>query len=407
MPQLGSSESSAVQSSLPSRDLSRARVRVLANAKTARVHTTVCPTVPEMLLFRVMRNGSVSGTALLAELEGQLRGRLPSTWTLRLRREAREHPGPRPAAVLELGGPTGDKARVMIEYKTQILPRDVSRAVEQAKAFQGDAVMLAAPFLGRRTRELIAEQADGYADATGNLRLRLDRPALFIEVQGAESNPWREPEGPLKTLKGPGAGRVVRALSEISPPYGVRQLAKLSGASASTTTRVLALLDREALVTRDELARVVSVDWSKTIRRWAQDYSLLHSNRTSMWIEPRGLTALLNRLRDAKFTYAVTGSLAAAARGPITAPRLAIAFVADAALAAERLRLRPAESGANVMLAEPYDRIAFERTWKRESVVYAGMAQVAADLLTGPGRSPAEGDEVLRWMEANESAWRT
>ncbi|MEO9048345.1 MAG: hypothetical protein ABI334_01865 [Candidatus Dormiibacterota bacterium] len=265
---------------------------------------------------------------------------------------------------------------------------------------------MAAPFLGPRTREVISEEAEGYGDATGNLRLRLDRPALFVEVTGAESNPWREGEEPLRTLKGPGAGRVVRALCEIAPPYGVRQLAKLSAAPASTTSRVLALLDREALLTRDEKARIVSVDWQKTIRRWAQDYSLTRSNRVATYIEPRGLPALLGKLREAKFTYSVSGSLAAAARAPITAARLGVVYVADVTLAAERLRLRQADSGANVMIAEPFDRVVFDRTWMTNGVTYAGLAQVAVDLLTGPGRGSAEGEELLRWMEANLRAWR-
>ncbi len=300
----------------------------------------------------------------------------------------------------------GKRATVVVEYKDRLVPRDVPAAVAQARAFAGDAVMVAAPFLGRRTREVISEQAEGYADATGNLRLRLDRPALFVDVTGAESNPWREGEEALRTLKGPGAGRVVRAVCEISPPYGVRQLAKLSGAPVSTTSRVVALLDREALLTRDADARIASVDWQKTIRRWAQNYSLTRSNRTTTYVEPRGLPALLGKLREAKFNYSVSGSLAAAARAPITAARLGVVYAADVTLAAERLRLRQADSGANVMIVEPFDRVVFERTWDANGVTYAGLAQVAVDLLTGPGRSPAEGDELLRWMEANLRAWR-
>ncbi|MFI5429585.1 hypothetical protein [Aeromicrobium sp. UC242_57] len=32
----------------------------------------------------------------------------------------------------------------------------------------------------------------------------------------------------------------------------------------------------------------------------------------------------------------------------------------------------------------------------------AAPAQVAADLLNGPGREPAEGDYLIEWMKANE-----
>jgi hypothetical protein len=41
-----------------------------------------------------------------------------------------------------------------------------------------------------------------------------------------------------------------------------------------------------------------------------------------------------------------------------------------------------------------------------DGVMYAAPSQVAVDLLTGPGRSPAEGQALLDWMESNEPAWR-
>jgi hypothetical protein len=39
--------------------------------------------------------------------------------------------------------------------------------------------------------------------------------------------------------------------------------------------------------------------------------------------------------------------------------------------------------------------------------VTASPSQVAVDLLTGPGREPSEGEELLLWMKGNEAAWRT
>ena len=36
----------------------------------------------------------------------------------------------------------------------------------------------------------------------------------------------------------------------------------------------------------------------------------------------------------------------------------------------------------------------------------AAPPQVAADLLNGPGREPAEGEYLIEWMKANEEGWR-
>jgi len=356
-------------------------------------------------MFRIMRNKPISGTEGLLSLEKTLRERLPDTWSLAFKREV---PGPRARAdaVVELTGPTGERATVVVEYKSNLAARDVGAAIAQARQYGGDAVLVAAPFLGLRSREVIIDSGAGYADATGNFRLRLDKPALFIDTSGAESNPWPDHDAPLRSLKGPAAGRVVRAVCEIAPPYGIRQLAKRSGVPVSTTSRVVALLEREALLTRGPDAAVVEVDWQKTIRRWTQDYSLMKSNRTEMYVEPRRLDALLSKLAQSKWEYSVTGSLAAAARGQITAPRLAIVYVTDLSSAAERLGIGQVDAGGNVMLAEPFGRVVFDRTWTMGNVVYAGLAQVAADLITGPGRGPAEGDSLIRWMESNEQLWR-
>lgn len=43
---------------------------------------------------------------------------------------------------------------------------------------------------------------------------------------------------------------------------------------------------------------------------------------------------------------------------------------------------------------------------KRDGVWYAAPSQVAADLLTSPGRGPAEGEELIGWMMSNEDKWR-
>ena len=75
-------------------------------------------------------------------------------------------------------------------------------------------------------------------------------------------------------------------------------------------------------------------------------------------------------------------------------------------LMAERLGLRPADAGANVILAEAFDPVVFERSTAREGLRVVAATQLAADLLTGTGREPSEGDELLGWMHANEDAWR-
>jgi len=60
-----------------------------------------------------------------------------------------------------------------------------------------------------------------------------------------------------------------------------------------------------------------------------------------------------------------------------------------------------------VVLLEPYDAIVFARTIERSNLRIVNPTQLAVDLLTGPGRAPSEGEELLTWMKDNTDAWRT
>lgn len=270
-----------------------------------------------------------------------------------------------------------------------------------------DRPLVVAPYLSPRIREELIRNGVAYADATGNFRLALDEPALYIETAGADRDPWPDDQ-PLRSLRGGAAGRAVRAFCDFAPPYGTRELATRAGVPAPTLSRVAELLQREGVLERQRhRGPIVAVDWQAALRRWAQDYDFVRSNRMSNWLEPRGLPALLAKLGEADMRYAITGSLAANTIAPITAPRLAAVYIDNARAAAATLGLREAESGANVLLAEPFDAVAYARGFEREGQQYAACSQLAVDLLTGPGRWPAEGEAVIEWMLANESIWRT
>jgi len=332
-----------------------------------------------------------------------LRDRLPSSWLVE--REPIEPGGRRPDAVLAVTVPGGREIAIVVEVKRSVEPRDVDRIIDMLQSGPAGSPFVVAPFLSPATRARLIKREAGYADSTGNFRLAIDDPLVLIETSGAERDP--EPlDRPLRSLKGRGAGRSVRALCDFIPPYGVRDLAKTAGLSPATLSRVVDLLARELLVERGPRGDVQNVDVSGVIRRWAKDYSFQRSNSVETFLEPRGVGSLREKLGSATLPYAATGSLVAAAVAPIAAPRLVQLYVRDLGASARALSLRQAEDAANVMLAEPFDAVVFERTTQRDGVTSAALSQVAADLLTGPGRSPNEGEALLKWMEANPGAWR-
>ncbi|MCY3734954.1 MAG: hypothetical protein OXG13_01055 [Gemmatimonadaceae bacterium] len=266
--------------------------------------------------------------------------------------------------------------------------------------------MVVAPFLGPSARERLAEAGISYADATGNIRFVTNRPAAFIETQGAVRNPWRETVR-LRSLQGRRSGRVVRAFLDYRPPFGTRELATLTGNAPASISRVADLLDRDGILERKAPRKaIVSVEWERLLRRWAIDYEFSNANRMIPCLEPRGLQRLFDKLRDADFTYAVTGSFAAVRYAPIAEPRVATVYAANPEEAVRRLGLRPADTGANVLVGQPFDPVVFDRTEYADGITYARVTQVVPDLMTGPGRGPAEAESLVEWMRSKEELWR-
>ncbi len=81
-------------------------------------------------------------------------------------------------------------------------------------------------------------------------------------------------------------------------------------------------------------------------------------------------------------------------------------YVDNVREAAEALDLRETETGANVMLLQPFDNVVTARRIQHDDLWLVNPSQLAADLLTSPGRGPAEGEELLDWMKDNLDAWR-
>jgi hypothetical protein len=351
-----------------------------------------------------------SETRIARDVEQVLAARLPRDWRLGAKRDVALGPS-RVDLVIELTSPAGEAATLAIEIKRVLEPRQVPEAAEQittlaAVARDGAVPVVAAAYLSPRARELLVDFDVGYIDTTGNARLAVSSPGFFMMTPGAERDPWPQ-QSDLQSLRGRGTARALRAIIDTAPPFGIRELASATGASAPTISRVIELLERDAIVTREPRGPVLAVDWEAAIRRWAQDYEQTSSNAATMYLEPRGLPALETKLAATKLTYAATGAFAAQRFDPIAPARIATLYVDDVTRAAERLDLRQTDAGANVMLLEPFDPVVFDRTIERDGLRCVAPSQLAVDLLTGPGREPSQGEEILAWMKDNEDAWRS
>jgi hypothetical protein len=222
---------------------------------------------------------------------------------------------------------------------------------------------------------------------------------------GADRDPSPGRRSP-PALKGPLAGRLVRLITEVRPPYGVGELARAVGVSVPYVSRLLDTLDREALIRRGRRGRVEDADWAELLRRRAGAYSMLGTNRAATYVAPTGAADAFAALREATGQPAVTGSFVAARIAPVAAPGLLAVYAAQPDRLVEELGLLPADVGADVAVLSPYDESVLSRTMMVDGIRAVGMSQLALDCLTGPGRMPAEGEALIDWMAAHQDDWR-
>lgn len=345
-------------------------------------------------------NVRLSGNKLVKAALDALSERLPDGW------QASMAPGyGAETAHIEVRAPDGRAGKVAVEVKRSLEPRSVLELRDRVHRAEGAPALVVAPYLSPAVRQRLLESGMGFIDLTGNIRFVLADPAVFIDMSGADTNPDRS-ERSSRSLRGGKAGRIVRALVDHKDPPGVRELATLAGANPGYVSRVMALLDQQALIEREGHGRIVDVDWPRLLERWAREAPLASRGEATLYLDPRGLSNTYARLARSQRRYAVTGTRAISDLAPVAEPRLAVIYVDDASDMAQELSLRPTERGANVMLIEASDESVFEGCALRNGLQVVAVSQAAADLLSSPGRGPAEAEALIEWMTANEEVWR-
>jgi len=330
-----------------------------------------------------------------------LEDRLPPGWQALLRANDAGTAVPEADGIIQLTSPDGGRVLVMVEAATRVSPRDVSKLNARLGRYAGAETLLMAPFLSRATQRRLREAAQNYLDLTGNIRLTIARPGLYVEAAGADEDPSPSDEV-RRTLRGSKAGRLVRALCDYPPPLSLSDLAAKAGINIGYASRLVDWLARQDVITRRARGPVEAVDRAALIRRWADDYDVMRSNVVASFLDPRGLSHTTQRLSEIDLRYAVTGSLAASRLAPVAPPRLAMIYVTAIDAAASLLKLQPVEVGANVMLLLPFDDVVFERTTDRDALTLAAPSQIAVDLMTSPGRGPSEAEALVLWMKESE-----
>jgi DNA-binding transcriptional ArsR family regulator len=368
-----------------------------------------------------MGNGSIEETGLLDFAVSRLVDLLPPTWGVSVIRDPRVGPRSQADAFVDLTAGDGTSVSYIVEVKPsrRLSAHALVDLVSQYAAASSRPGVVVTDYANPALRAACLDYGLGYIDRTGWVYLRSERPALFLNQQGATKAP-RLPQGSsaMTRLNGPGAGQVVQTLFDTLLPVGVRDLAEAAGVSPGTVAKVLPVLEHAGVITRSESGRVVTLSHRGLLSRWTQDYDFVRSNRDVTWLlAPRGIDWVLTELRNLsthgladgpEARVAATGSLAARRLLPadtlsVTPLALASLYSSDPEHLAEQLRLRPAtKATANVVLARPRDESVFHGPALDGYLRLVPRARILADLMTQGGRFVDEAEQLLDVLEPSE-----
>jgi hypothetical protein len=340
---------------------------------------------------------------LLEAAHTLLARRLPPDWSVR-KGELDDAHG---ALDLVVNDGNGAECSVLVEAKPEFSSRDaqaLTAGLPRRLRLQSEAPLLVvAPYISPSVREHLERDGISYVDLTGDIRMILDSPGLFIETQGLHQDPSARS---ATNLRGGGAGAVVRLLVDVRPPYTAAELATATKMNEGYVSRILGILLNEGLIERPSRGPIADVDWQGLIRRRAQAVDLLNRRDTHRFSAPGGLGLVLRAEAMGHSDAVVTGSFAAARLAGVTSPAILVAYSQDPRALATRLRLATAPEDSDVFLIRADSPVVFDRVELDDGVAYAAPSQTAIDCLAGRGTMASEGMAVVDWMRANEERWR-
>jgi hypothetical protein len=307
----------------------------------------------------------------------------------------------RPDLIVRVNTSSGE-ITLVVEIKASGQPRIVRNAIDQLQTMIAGSMryygVLAAPYIAEASADLCRRAGIGYIDFSGNCRLSFGQ--VYIEITG-QPNKYAEKRD-LRALYSPKASRVLRVLlNQPSKPWKLMELAREADVSLGQVANVKQmLLDREWLKIIPE--GLYPFNPQDLLADWAENYSYL-KNRVIEFYSLLSVNDLEYKIARActelKINYAFSGFSAAARLAPMVRYQKASLYIpGDAAVRQlqEKLELREAPTGANLMLMIPYDEGVYYGAKNIADVKIVSPIQAYLDVKSYKGRGEEAAVEILR-----------
>jgi len=350
-----------------------------------------------------MKLSRLIGTDLEAEIAKTLPKLLPSLKVRKILREQRVG-----SAMIDIVAdvltPSGRDRKLFIEIKSFTAPSRIREALQQLKAALKIQVngypVLASTFIGSGTRTICKEEGVGYIDLAGNYYLQFDD---FYLEKIVDKNPFPS-RGRPPSLFTPISSRILRALLvEPDRQWKVSELAQTTQVSIGQTSNVTRRLIEEEYLSKIQKGRLWLIQPGKLLNAWQEQYSLSKNIQEIYYSFERNPEQIMARVAsiglERNWRYAITSFAAASLIAPFVRGVGMVTLYVDDAVSIEQwvsaLDLRPAESGANIMILIPYDKGVFYQFQTVNGIILVSNVQLYLDLYNDPARG-REQAEFLR-----------
>lgn len=258
--------------------------------------------------------------------------------------------------------------------------------------------LIVVPYMGEAGKAACARAGVSWLDLSGNAHLVA--PGLRVIVEG-RPNQFRKRGRPANVFA-PKSSRVTRfLLMHPHEAWTQRQIALATGVSEGFVSRIVARLEADRYVARDDQGALRVKDPQLLLDAWREQYRFSKHALMQGHVAARSgieLSRLIaNALEAGGISHAATGLAGAWQLTHFAAFRTATFYVGEVPGPAfmEKVGFREGKQGANLWLVLPNDAGVFQGASDRDGICCAHPLQVYLDLQEHPERA-AEAAERLR-----------
>lgn len=294
----------------------------------------------------------------------------------------------------------GFKQTIYLEIRTLGTPKSTREAVNllviRTQDEPGSYGIFIAPYISPKSADICKESEIGYVDLSGNCFIAFQQ--IFIKRENFGNQfPFKSE---LSSIYSPKSERILRVL--LVYPYRtwkVIDLAKVAQVSLGMITHVSKKLIEEEWLKKT--SQGISLNQPENLLAdWSDNYTIKRNIQTN-YFSLKPLHELEIEIADTcnkmNIPYALTGFSACNRLAPMVRGQRAMIYISrDIESVAEKVGLKPVESGANIILIQPHDDGVFWNGKLIDDLVISEPIQVYLDLKRFPGRGEEAADFLFR-----------